>query len=268
MAQKTRAQLITDLIANITTNGTGAITGAVLQAMLQDMIDSDKNILTDSIFSPHTMSELFSDFKEDSSDKAGWDAVNVGAGTKFDATTAEIDGNTDGVFELETGTTAGGLSVGAYGNNQTGFVLGGGVRFFEARIQLPDLSAVGEEFIIRIGLGDKVDGSDHEDGVYFEYDRLTNVNWLLKTANSSTRTSTDSGTAVADSVWLTLRAEINAAGTSVEYFIDDVSVGTIITNLPTDRIGENIGIVKSAGTTERKFLIDYYHQVVQYTTPR
>ena len=226
---------------------------------------------TNIIFNPRQVSETFSEFAEDSDTKTGWKEVAVGAGSKVDATTQNIGTNNDGVFRFETGTTATGLALLTYGNDQTGFILGGGVRFWECLILIPTLSTAAQEYVIRFGFGDQVDGSDFEDGVYLEYLQSSNVNWLRKTADSDggvTRTTVNTGIVVAAGSYIRLRAEINAAGTSVEFFVDGASASTNATNLPTTVITPNIHILKTNGTTNRDFFIDYYHQRVIYTTPR
>jgi len=50
-----------------------------------------------------------------------------------------------------------------------------------------------------------------------------------------------------------LRFEVNAGGTSVEFFINNVSMGAITTNIPTAVLLSYTGhgIIKSAGTTGR-----------------
>lgn len=214
------------------------------------------------------VSGIKSDFKEDNAIKTSWDEVVGGAAAQFDATLSGVDSSHDGVFEGKTGSTATGFVVASYGDDQTGFRLAGGERHFECLIQVDDLSTASQEFIMRFGFGDEVDGTEHDNGAWFEYDRLTNTNWLIKTGNAATRTSTDSSVAVIIDTWIRLRAEVNAAGTSIEYFINGTSVGTITTNIPTVTINESMSITKSTGISSRRFLVDYYEQEVIYTTPR
>lgn len=214
------------------------------------------------------VSELFSDFKQDNLIKTGWDDVLAGAGADFDASINGIDNNHDGIFEFKTGTTAGGVAVITMGNDQTGFMLGGGERHFELLIQIMDSATVVDDYISRFGFGDEVAGTEHENGIWFEYNRSVSVNWLLKTAKATAVTVDTSTVIVFPSVWIKLRAEINAAGTSVEYFIDGASAGTITTDMPIALLSESMGVVKTAGIINRRTLVDYYEQRVIYTTPR
>jgi hypothetical protein len=82
---------------------------------------------------------------------------------------------------------------------------------------------------------------------------------------------TTTGTVVTAGQWYKLAVEVNAAGTLVTYYIDDVSVGTIATNIPTGvgrTFGPAVKIEKSAGTTARTFLIDYCQYFYHLTTSR
>jgi hypothetical protein len=56
-----------------------------------------------------------------------------------------------------------------------------------------------------------------------------------------------------------MRFVVNAAQTSVEFFIDNVSKGTIATNIPVDGkfCCPILKIAKTAGNTEREMLADW-----------
>ena len=59
--------------------------------------------------------------------------------------------------------------------------------------------------------------------------------------------------------------------TSVEYFINDVSVGTNTTNIPTTtgrECGVVLSILKSAGTTSRTLSVDWTWVHIGLTTSR
>jgi hypothetical protein len=69
--------------------------------------------------------------------------------------------------------------------------------------------------------------------------------------------------------WYILKAVINAAATSVDFYIDNVLVKTETTNIPTaSTVGNIINLVKSAGTTARTVDVDYYYFKQKYSTPR
>lgn len=165
-----------------------------------------------------------------------------------------------GIIYLSTGTTNTGYAglFGAYTFSGSGLAFGAGTYELEADIQLPILSAVAEEYIFRFGFGDD-DNADFVDGAYFEYDRLTNVNWLAKTAANSVRTATDTGVAV-DTNWTRLRVAVNVDATAVAFYLNDTLVATNVLNIPSGAGRELIPvmtIVKSAGATARTFRIDW-----------
>lgn len=173
-----------------------------------------------------------------------------------------------GVVALGTGASSGaGASILALPQS---LLAGGGELAVEWGIYIENLSTVGEEYIIRAGFGDTTVAAA-VDGAYLEYDRLTSVNWCRVTASNSSRTKNASSTAVAAGAWTKVKTVINAAGTSVEYFVDGTSIGTETTNIPTGAgryFGAFCHIIKSAGTTERLLHADYYHLYADLTTAR
>ncbi len=175
-----------------------------------------------------------------------------------------------GVLKLQTGTTttgrAGIVSSSGYGE----FLFGAGVYTIESEIYITTLSDGTDTYGLRFGFGDDAT-ADFTDGAYFEYLSTTSANWYMCTANNSTRTKTDTSTAVVAGAWLKLKIVVNAAGTSAEYFINGVSAGTVTTNIPTTTGRETsamYSIIKSAGTTNRIFLIDWVWLHIDLTTSR
>jgi hypothetical protein len=73
---------------------------------------------------------------------------------------------------------------------------------------------------------------------------------------------------VTASVWFRLEAIINAAASSVTFYFDGTSVGTITTNIPTPATAFGCSIIKSAGTTARYLFIDYLRLTQGFTTQR
>jgi hypothetical protein len=210
------------------------------------------------------------DFLTDDVSHVGWEATVGGAGASVDLGNAHSDNNHDGIVELSSGTTGAGFAVIHKSNSAaTGFILGGGRRFFETLVRIDDLSIAAQEYVLHLGFGGTNDGSEHDDGVYFTYDRTVNVNWLLKAADGGVITAIDSGVAVATGGWVKLRTEVSADGTSVEYFINDVSVGNIGVNVPvTNIIRPVLLICKTNGNTARLLHVDYFKEKVVYSTSR
>lgn len=188
-----------------------------------------------------------------------------GAGATAFYNNAMADASHPGVTSMEAGTTTTGYTIWYMG--PPAILFGGGEISFEQLIKIEDLATVAQDYIIRWGFGDGFQ-SDHVDGAYLEYNRSASVNWSMKTASNSARTTTDSGVAVVEDAWIKLKVVVNAAATSVEFFIDGVSVGTIATNIPTGA-GRHTSfhghIVKTAGSTNRIMYVDYVDMILAVT---
>jgi len=176
-----------------------------------------------------------------------------------------------GIQRLDTGTTISGYAVLHLNIYYYNFLFGAGVYTLETDIYISNLSTVTETYTLRFGFGDNISG-DMVDGAYFEYTNTGSTpNWYRCTASNSTRTKTDTGVAAAAGTWTRLKVVVNANGTSVEFFINGVSVNVNTTNIPT---GEGRGteailsVIKSAGTTSRTIDIDWVWIHVDLATSR
>jgi hypothetical protein len=202
-----------------------------------------------------------------------WEAFLSGTGAQSSPTTLGIN-STDmciGVLELETGTTSTGRTAINTGDDQ---LLFGYAQFAtEWRLVMTTLSSSTQEYDVYVGFIDNsASTGEPVDGVYFKYDRNTSVNWVMTTAVNSIRTNTTSTVAVtATAPFQKLRIVVNSTGTSAEFFINGVSVGTIATNIPTGAgrfTGFGAKIVKSVGTTNRQVNLDYATFEYMFTTAR
>lgn len=189
------------------------------------------------------------------------------SGTSGGAVSAgSSEADSPGIQVLSTSTSATGLAQ--IFKNATGILFGGGDYVFETRIKLSDLSDGVETYGIKIGW---LDGFVATDGVYFYYSSTINSGqWRLSATSNSATTSTDSSTA-ATTNWVRLKIVVNAAGTSAEFFVDGVSIGTVASNIPTGagrQCGPRIVILKSAGTTARTASVDYTKHTFKPTSSR
>lgn len=109
-----------------------------------------------------------------------------------------------------------------------------GTRVYETYVSPQALSDGTNTWIWRGGWGDVVSGADFVDGIYFEYDQASSVNWRCKTAANSVRTATNSSVAVTVNTYHKLRITVTN-NSSALFEIDDVTVcgGAITTNIPT-----------------------------------
>jgi hypothetical protein len=166
------------------------------------------------------------------------------------------------------------------GKAQLGFtapvlLLGGGVLTYHTFCKIDTLSTALQRFTISIGLSDAdvSTTSNYTNGCWFEYsDNVNSGNWQIKCMQASTVTTANTSTA-ADTNWHKYSIIVNAAGTSVAFYIDDVQVANspITTNIPVSAgqgISPNYFLAKSIGTTERVFYVDWYDLTINLTNPR
>lgn len=188
-------------------------------------------------------------------------AVASGTGAIFGAISSlSANKNATGLGQSQTGTTAT-ASVRTF-TTSSNIEIGGGVIIFCTRVGINPLFDVTNDGLARFGLGNIITATradqDHTQGIYFEYDRSLSANWRLCTASGSIRTKNDSGIAVAVG-YVNICFIVNEAGTSVQFYINGIAVGTpITTNLPFGlAIGYNGYIHKKAGTTNYGLSQDY-----------
>jgi hypothetical protein len=157
--------------------------------------------------------------------------------------------------------------------------LGNGAWVFETSINLSNLSTALERFRTFHGFATFVAQGTETDGVFFTYEEgglfngtAASPNWQCVTVANSVRTLTTTSTAVTASAWNKLRIEVNAAGTSVAFFVNGTLVATHTTNIP---LGSNSrylnvkqGIYKATGLTSRLMYVDYLGYENIQTTPR
>lgn len=170
-----------------------------------------------------------------------------------------------GIIRSATGTGTTGRAGAS--SNAAALRLGGYSWAFEKSLNITTLSNSTDRFQVIVGFHDIVTVANQTDGVYFLYDEggistgsAASANWQCVTSNNSTRTFNTTSSAVAAATWVTLRIEINAAGTSADFLINGVVVHTTTTNIPTGagrETGFGFFILKSAGTTTRTMDSDY-----------
>jgi hypothetical protein len=222
-----------------------------------------------SLFDPKYEYFAVDDFNAGAiSSSLGW--ISSVSGTAATATidTTQINSNHTGFVALATGTTATGRS--SILTNISSILLGGGLTKVKAVIYIPTLSDATQRYNLRLLLGDNIASGDFVDGIYFEYDDSLSANWRICTSSNSVRTKTNTGTAVTTG-FVELSFILNSAGSSVEFFVNGVSVGTNITNIPTGAgrvLGNIFKIEKTIGTTSRTVLIDYFYSHILFNTPR
>jgi hypothetical protein len=166
-------------------------------------------------------------------------------------------------------------------NSTVQLSLGGGSWNFETSINISVLSSATDRYRTIHGFG-SIGGNVNAveaDGVFLTYDEggtlngtAASPNWQCVTVANSVRTLTTTTTPVTAGAWHKLRIEINAAGTSVGFYLNGTLLATHTTNIPLFSNSRYIimkqGIAKTIGTTARTLFCDYIGYENILTTPR
>jgi hypothetical protein len=174
-----------------------------------------------------------------------------------------------GVIQIASGTSTTGRCSLASGQVT---VLGGGRVRFGTSFQLSDLSNGTNTFTWRLGLIDN-GGSAPSDAVMFRYtDSVNSGKWEGVCIASSVESTVDTGI-TADTSWHTFEFEVNAAATSVQFYIDGAATGApVTTHIPTTNVLCHVPafVRRSAGTglLTGQGLIDAYWYIYEFTTAR
>jgi hypothetical protein len=142
-----------------------------------------------------------------------------------------------------------------------GFKLGGGELTINWVFSIVTASNGTNRYTLVCGIGDTSNAAAQANGCWVQYsDNLNSGNWTFNTSSASTPTNSNSSTAVTTG-WHNAQIVVNAAGTSVQFNMDGVSLGTAITtNIPTTGILPFFNIVHGAGTVAAvTVLVDLFY---------
>jgi len=174
--------------------------------------------------------------------------------------------NHPGVWGLNTGAVSAAGRVFVLSQFASGFHVGvGGLTRLGVWFQAPAiLSTALQRFVLRAGVSSVVLPNSLLQAITFEYqDNENGGRWQAICGDAlGVETSVDTGILVVASTYYKLEWEVNSAGTSVEFFIDSVSVATITTNIPSGiTFGHfiNIHIMKLIGLGNRAPYLDAYY---------
>ena len=119
------------------------------------------------------------------------------------------------------------------------------------------MDVLADDYSFRLGFIDSNTGTT--DGVYFEYLRTSSVNWRCKTASNRSRTTVTTAEVVQVANWIDAKIVVDGTTNTATFFIDDVLVATISSNIPNSAGRETslgFALAKTAGGTGRGVFID------------
>jgi len=193
-------------------------------------------------------------------------AVGAGVGVNITGTGTTDPQDHPGIWRMSTGVTTTGrffiISIAAGAGVFGTIRIGGGITRVGSWVHIePNLSDGTNRYMLRTGLFAISLPNVIDEGIGFEYtDNQNGGRWQAICDDApGIETSVDTGITVVADTWYKLELEVNAAGTSVEFFIDNISVATITTNIPLGTaflLFYNTHIMKLLGTTPRLFEID------------
>jgi hypothetical protein len=204
----------------------------------------------------------------------GWVSATTNSGQlNSGATSYGVSSANIGVYAITTLTNASStsnLGLGSTSNSFGNFILGGGYISMVFYSKLSNLSDGTNTYTALLGFMDTKDSTSIANGAYFSYSSSGSTpNWIINTASASTVTSSTSNVA-ADTNWHRFRIDVNAAASSIAFYIDDtaLNVSPLTTNIPTAVVRPQITMIRSAGTTTRFIAVDYFTYYQNLTSSR
>lgn len=195
------------------------------------------------------------------------------SGTGSQPFTVSSLAGTLGVISLGLGTTTTGRASWTGGASLHSILMGQGQARFQSKFAIHVLSDGTNTYTTRLGFIDSLTG-ESTDGCFFRYtDGVNGGKWQAVCRSNNTETAVDTGVTPVADAFQRFEIIVNAAGTSVSFFIDGVQVGgAVTTNIPTgaSRVtGYGAMGLKSAGTTSTSAgYIDYMEVEVLFTSAR
>jgi hypothetical protein len=229
------------------------------------------------------MISFFTDFITSGNTTPNLITVNAGTGSTANKSTTTAAPNQTvnqiGICQYQTGIlTTGWISHVNDNQGALAFSFGGGAWVYETFIEVETLSTLTEQFRFITGFATQASVTNEVNAIIFTYDSgglrngtIASPNWQCVTSDNSTRTLTTTAVAVT-TTWTKLRIEVNAAATSVTFYINGTLVATHTTNIPTFANSRFLimkqQLVKSAGINNRSVYCDYLGYENILTTPR
>lgn len=204
----------------------------------------------------------------------------AGAVTGTGSATRTYTGEADapGIARVENGTTVDSGLASLYTGQDSSLqniLIGGGAYSLTWRFRVgPAISDGTNTYALNMGFSDEhtATSASEASGVGIRYTHSVSANFVAYSLDDASTSTVTSGVALTANTWHTGRIEVNAAASSITYFVDDTSLGAAITtNIPTEA-GEEMGlrfsIERTLGSTEQTLDIDRIRLQWTETTDR
>jgi trimeric autotransporter adhesin len=182
-----------------------------------------------------------------------------------------IDSVHPGQWEFQTGSTnSGKVSCLAQNGGASSYEYGTNQIIYETALYIQTLAVGGgDDYILYSGLQDAwIFASGVTNGVFFQYEVDTSLNWIIGTSNAGTQTLTTTTIPVATG-WTTLKIIATPATPTASFYVNGVLAGTITTNHPIGNLVPwGMSVFKTNGTTNLLFYLDYYYVQINNATAR
>lgn len=160
-----------------------------------------------------------------------------------------------------------GLSGSIQGGQYGGVMFGGGAITMTFWFKIATLSVSAHRYSLAMGMTDSgASGSVSRSAIMYYTDNQNSGQWIIQTSDGSNTTDTNSSV-TATTGWHKSQIVVNAAGTTVDYYIDGTHLGQITTTIESiNPLGLYFNINGSA--TANSVGLDLVTLQVALTTPR
>jgi len=189
-----------------------------------------------------------------------WIAGNSNLITTVTSNTTAI-----GITRLTTGTAQNYLIKQSNGTLNQSLRFGLGPCLNEWRVSLPDTSLI-NTYTVYIGVGDNP-ASAPNNGVYFSY-TSTSTNWSINTASGGSNSQLLTTVAPIANSFQRLKFQVNGAGSSVNFLINDIAVGSLNTTIPTSNSSSPFANIFYASGNGGSVDLDYWYLHYIFNTRR
>ena len=203
-------------------------------------------------------------------------SIQSGTGASCASTAIASNGasvNHPGTTFVYPGTSTTGYAQMYSDARNSAVFVGGGTFYYETVVYLLTLSDGTNTFSCKVGMYNQATpGTAIVTGIYFTYTHSANGGkWLFNCTSASTTTTSDTGVAAAAATWVKLGFVVNAAGTSVQAYVNGAAAGAaIVANIPgAVGVATIFEMLNSAGTGASRLLnVDYVKLFSALTTAR